>query len=76
VHTGYLTFSLKNLVLNDTTEKSMLGCARTLSEANLLLTLGRLSHSSEVWRSIHISDVAVSKERHMHLAEVGLKLLP
>jgi len=49
------------LILNNPTEKSMLGCARTLSEGyseNLL-------HSSEVWRSIHIvAGVDVSKKAH------------
>jgi len=44
--------------------KSKLGCARTLSEASWLSTLDYLSHSSKVWRSIHIPAVAVSKELH------------
>ena len=45
-------------------EKSTLGCARSLSEASCLITTEHLPHSSEVWHSIHIPAVAVSKERH------------
>jgi len=40
----------------------MLGCARTLSEASWLGAPENLPHGSEVWHSIHIPAVAVSKE--------------
>jgi len=42
----------------------MLGSARTLSEVSWLSTLKYLRQSSEVWRSIRIPAVAVSKEAH------------
>jgi len=50
------------LVLNNPTEKIALRYVRTLSEASCLSTLEHLSNSSEVWRSIHIPNIAVSKE--------------
>jgi len=42
--------------------KSALGCARTLSKASRVGTFDYLPHGYEVWRSIHIRVVAVSKE--------------
>jgi len=44
------------------TEKSTLGCARTLSEVTWLSTLAHLPHCSEVWRSMRIPAVAVNRK--------------
>jgi len=49
-----IDLKVENLVVNDPTEKSTLGCGRTLSEANRSGTLEHLHHSSELWRHIHI----------------------
>jgi len=58
-----MDLKVENLILNPT-EKSTPGCARTLSDASWVSTIEHLPHSSEVWRSIHIPAVAISKEPH------------
>ena len=62
-----------NLAINKATEKSSLGCARTLSEASWLSSLEHLHHSSKVFHS-HSS--CCCQQRTSDLAEVGLKPLP
>jgi len=52
---------------NTTEKKSTLGCAKPLSETSWLSTLEYLPHSSEVWGSIHIPAVGVTKEPHTQL---------
>jgi len=60
------------LVLNKTTKKSGIGCARKLSEANWLSILEHLPNSSEVFHS-HSS--CYCQQGTSDIADVGLKLL-
>ena len=46
----------------------MLGCAKILSEASWVSSLGVCLNNTWVWRSIHISAVAVSKELQNELS--------
>jgi len=61
------------VVLNNTTKKNTLGCAKTLSEASWLSITEYLPHSSEVFHS-HFR--CCCQQGTSDLAEVGLKLLP
>jgi len=64
---------VKRLGTPDLNEKSMLDCARTLSEASSLNILEHLPHSSDVFHS-HSSSYC--QQGISNLAEVGLKLFP
>ena len=66
-------FGTSNLVLNNPSEKSTLGCARTWPEASWLSILVGLPHSFEVFHS-HCS--CCRQQGSSDLAEVDLKLLP
>jgi len=58
-------------VLSNPIEKRTPGCVRTFSEASWFNTLEHLPHTSEVWRSIQIPVVVVSKEPQTYLSTSG-----
>jgi len=62
-----------NSVLDKQTEKGMLGCARTLSEASSASTL---EHLHQIFEVFHLRSSCYCQKRTSNLTEVGQKLLP